>query len=221
MRSLATERPRDRAWAPPLGDHETAQRLFRETLALKAKTLPADDPDVLRTLVSQAEDLHAMGRTEEALEITTRACRSFAVAYGPGSDVEALCLNNRGEYLLDLGRARDALSVFDSSLSRWEADLGADHRYLAFPLTGLGRAQLALGRPREASSFLERALRIREANETDPSLKAETQFALAQVLWSTGETARAAPSCGREGGLSDDADARARDSRGRELDFQA
>ena len=27
----------------------TAQRLFRETLALKTKTLPADDPDVLRT----------------------------------------------------------------------------------------------------------------------------------------------------------------------------
>jgi tetratricopeptide (TPR) repeat protein len=174
-----------------LGDHETAQRLFRETLTLKTKTLPPDDPDVLRTLVSQAEDLHLMGRNEEALEITTHACRSFAVAYGPGSNHEALCLSNQGEYLVDLGRATEAISVFDTSLSHWEADLGPDHRFLAFPLTGLGRAQLALGRPREARSFLERALRIREASETDPARKAETEFALAQVLWSTGETARA------------------------------
>jgi hypothetical protein len=42
---------------------------------------------------------------------------------------------------------------------------------------------VALGRASEAIAPLERALRMRKANEPDPSLVADTRFALARALW--------------------------------------
>jgi tRNA A-37 threonylcarbamoyl transferase component Bud32/tetratricopeptide (TPR) repeat protein len=173
-------------------DLKEAERLFRQTVALKERVFPPGDPDILRTLADQAEILHRAGRDAEALEVTARACPAFAVAYGLGSKMEAMCLSNHGEYLLALGRASEAKPVFERALSHWEADVGPEHRFVAYALTGIGRALLALGRFGEALPVLERALRIRQAEEPDRAMKAETQFALAQALWATGGTERAA-----------------------------
>jgi serine/threonine-protein kinase len=175
-----------------VGDPERSERLFQETVALKERVFPPGDPDILRTLVGQAEALHRAGRDAEAIEINARACPAFAVAYGPGSMPEATCLSNRGEYLLALGRAADAKPVFERALSYWEAGVGSEHKFVAYALTGIGRALLAIGRPAEARPVLERALRIRDAEEPDRALKGEAQFALAQALWPAGETERAA-----------------------------
>jgi tRNA A-37 threonylcarbamoyl transferase component Bud32/tetratricopeptide (TPR) repeat protein len=175
-----------------IGDSEGAERLFRETVALKQRVFPPGDPDILRTLVGQAETLHRVGRDAEAVEIAARACPAFEVAYGPASIFEATCVSNRGEYLLALGRAADAKRAFERALSYWEADVGSEHRFVAYALTGIGRALLALERPAEARPVLERALHIRDTEEPDRALKGESQFALAQALWVNGETERAA-----------------------------
>jgi tetratricopeptide (TPR) repeat protein len=174
-----------------LGNHDEAERLFHEALTLKEKILAADDPDVLITWVDLAEDLHKAGRTREALEIAGRVCAGFAAFYGPDCALEAMCLNNQGEYLLAVGKAGEAIPIFNRSLSGYETRVGPGHQYLAYPLTGLGRALLMLGRPGEAQFPLERALAIRANSEDDPAMKGETRFALAQALWSTGERARA------------------------------
>jgi hypothetical protein len=103
----------------------------------------------------------------------------------------AMSQSNHGEYLISLGRPAEAEPLIREALSHWEAQVGADHPFLAYPLTGLGRALVALGRPAEARPPLERALRLRDGHEPDPTLVAETRFALAQALWATGEHRRA------------------------------
>ncbi len=111
--------------------------------------------------------------------------------YGDSTPASAQSLSDRGDTLSLLGRHAEARAAFQAALGRWQEQLGPDHRQLAHPLLGLGQAQLAMGRARAAVATLERALRIREREEPDPVLVAETRFALARALWETGERARA------------------------------
>ena len=65
----------------------------------------------------------------------------------------------------------------------WERELGLEDRNLAYALTGIGLSYLAENDPGSALAPLERAFKIREAHEVDPSRRAETRFALARSLW--------------------------------------
>ncbi len=180
----------DRAIALAMvGRSEEARPLYEEALALKEKILMPDDPDLARTLNNQADNLHELGRDEEALLVNERAHRLFLAAYGPESVFVAVCLSNRGEYLLALGRAADALPDLFKSLDVLE-DLGSDYS-LAGPLTTLGRALFVVGRTSEARTHLERALELQEGRDAEPVSKADTEFALAEVLWAKGERTRA------------------------------
>ena len=136
-----------------------------------------------------------MGRNQEAVDLNARGVRLFKEVYGARSPYVAHALSNRGEYLLTLGANGDALASFREALSILEAADRRDPQFIAYPLTGLGRALLALGRPTEALPPLERAAQIRDAGADagaiDASLKAETTFPLAQVLWATGQRALA------------------------------
>ena len=174
------------------GDYQAALALLAEGLALKEKILAPDDPDIARTLMSQAEALHAMERDDEALPINARATRLLSAANGPSNVLVAMSLSNQGEYLLGLGRAAEALASLQDATERLQQTLGRDHRYLGFSLTAMGRALLRLGRAADARPQLERALRIREANELDATLTAETRSALAEALLATGDKKRAA-----------------------------
>ena len=95
-------------------------------------------------------------------------------------------LNNRGEILNALGRSRDARASFEKARIVWERELGLDNRNLAYALTGIGVSYLSEGDASNAIVPLERAFKIREAEETDPSRRAETRFALARALWESG-----------------------------------
>ena len=95
-------------------------------------------------------------------------------------------LNNRGEILNALGRSRDARTSFEKARIVWERELGLDNRNLAYALTGIGASYLSEGDAANAIVPLERAFKIREAHETDPSRRGETRFALARALWESG-----------------------------------
>jgi len=168
-------------------DIEGALTFIRRAIALKEKTLPPDSPDLAAALASEAWFIHRRGGDDAAaLATSDRAQQIFMKAYGASNPSFALILSNRGEYLVALGRYDEAIAAFRGALDRWEPQLGAEHSLLAHPLTGLGLAQLAAGRPAEALPPLVRALRLREAGEPDQNLVAETRFALARALWSTG-----------------------------------
>ena len=172
-------------------DYAASLAFFQRALALKQKVLPPDHPDLALSLSALAEQLHRLGRDEEALAMSRRAQETDVRAYGPNASVLWLDLSNQGEYLVALGRAREAVPVFEGVLARCDAS-GFSAMAKGYPLTGLGQARLALGEPQRARAPLEQALRVREANEADPTVVAETRFALARALWDAdGERPRA------------------------------
>jgi hypothetical protein len=59
-------------------------------------------------------------------------------------------------------------------------------------LTNLGHILAASDTPEQAIPLLERALHTEELHNLDPDATAETRFALASVLWSTGGDRRRA-----------------------------
>jgi tetratricopeptide (TPR) repeat protein len=168
-----------------LAEHQVLRGLGRheQALALKQKFLAPDHPDIAGSLNNEANALTTLGRNEEALHLNERAYDIFVRAYGPSSIEAGYMLSNRGECLVALGRPRDALQPLATALRIFEAQVGGDHPYVGYALTASGRALLALGRPEDAVPTLERALRVRAAHEPDPSLVAETRFALARALW--------------------------------------
>ena len=168
-----------------------ALRLTREALALKREILPPDHPDIAFSLVSEAEQLHRLGRNDEANDLARQATDNLIAAYGSDSPHVAHVQSNRAEYLLALGRPHEALALFQNALVVWQAAVGPDSQQLAYPLTGIGRTMLELNRPLEARVPLELALRIRQAYEPRPIELGETFFALAQALWVEGVRLRA------------------------------
>ncbi len=174
-----------------LGDFEAATRYSQQAIALKKRILEPDHPDLVHSLINLDIALTGRGDYTGALAANDQALAIIDRAYGGGTRFSAQCLGNRGETLSLLGRYSEARAAFEAALARWQEHLGPDHRNLAYPLTGLGQVQVATGQARAAVTTLERALRIREREEPDPLLVAETRFALARALWETGERARA------------------------------
>jgi tetratricopeptide (TPR) repeat protein len=168
------------------GDREQALRAHQEALALKERALGRDHPDVGISEGNISVVLAGLGRNQEALEHVDRSIQILENGLGAGHPVMAAELNNRGEILNALGRSRDARASFEKARIIWERELGLDNRNLGYALTGIGVSYLAEGDAATAIVPLERAFKIREAVETDPSRRAETGFALARALWGAG-----------------------------------
>ncbi len=168
------------------GDREVALRRQQEGLALKERALGRDHPDVGISEGNLAVVLTALGRNQEALEHVDRSIEILENGLGAGHPDLATQLNNRGEILNALGRSRDARASFEKARIVWERELGLDNPNLAYALTGIGTSYLSEGDASNAIVPLERAFKIREAHETDPSRRAETRFALARALWESG-----------------------------------
>jgi eukaryotic-like serine/threonine-protein kinase len=168
------------------GDREESLRAQQQGLALKERALGRDHPDVGISEGNLAVALEALGRNQEALEHVDRSIAILENGLGASHPDLATQLNNRGEILNALGRSRDARASFEKARIIWERELGLDNRNLAYALTGIGVSYLSEGDALSALVPLERAFKIREAQETDPSRRAETRFALARALWEAG-----------------------------------
>src|SRR6185312_15510304 len=111
----------------------------------------------------------ALARNQEALEHVDRSLAILENGLGASHPELAIQLNNRGEILDALGRAREARSSFEKARIIWERELGLDNPDHAYALTGIGVSYLAEGDAISAITPLERAFKIREAKESDPS----------------------------------------------------
>jgi eukaryotic-like serine/threonine-protein kinase len=168
------------------GQREEALRSQQEALTLKEEVLGNEHPDVGISEGNLAVVLSALGRNQEALAHVDRSIQILASGLGAGHPDLATQLNNRGEILNALGRHREARGSFEKARIIWERELGLDDRNLAYALTGIGISYLSEADPTSGIVPLERAFKIREARETDPSRRAETRFALARALWAAG-----------------------------------
>src|SRR4029079_1923452 len=129
--------------------------------------------------------LAELALNQEALTHVDRAVTLLENGLGAGHPDLAAQLSNRGDILDALGRHREARQSFERARVIWERELGLDDRNLAYALTGIGLSYLAEDDASSALAPLERAYKIREAHELDPSRRAETRFALARSLWET------------------------------------
>ena len=102
---------------------------------------------------------------------------------GVGHPDIALAFLNKGEILNALNRYADGRDSFDRARAIWERELGEEHLNLGYALKGIGISYLAEGKAANALTSLERAFKISESGEREPSRRAETRFALAQALW--------------------------------------
>ncbi len=168
------------------GEKEKQLAAQQEGLALKEKALGRDHPDVGVSEGNVSIALAGLGRNQEALTHIDRSIAILETGLGAGHPDLATQLSNRGEILNNLGRYREARQAFERARVIWERELGLDDRNLGYALTGIGLSYLSEGTPTSALVPLERAFKIREAQETDPSHRAETRFALARALWESG-----------------------------------
>src|SRR5262245_35359139 len=163
------------------GDRAAALQALQQSLVLKAKALGHDHPDVGVAEGNIAVELQALSRNQEALSHLDRAIALIEDGFGAGHPVLATELNNRGEILGALGRQRDARQSFERARIIWERELGLEDRNLAYALTGIGATYLAENDAASALAPLERAFKIREAHEVEPSRRAEPRFAVARA----------------------------------------
>jgi serine/threonine protein kinase/tetratricopeptide (TPR) repeat protein len=165
------------------GHKEAGVQTLKESLALKEKALGSDHPDVGLSEGNLGLALKELGLNQEALSHVDRSIALLERALGAGHPDFANQLSNRGDILNALGRYGEARQSFQRAEIVWERELGPVNLNLGYALTGIGVSDLAEGNPTIALVPLERAFKIRAAQETEPSRRAETSFALARALW--------------------------------------
>jgi len=169
------------------GEYEQALADLDQALALKRAVLPANHPDLARTLSTMANVRGEMGDHLGALAAADQALDIYVRAYGGSNPMLARELGNRGETLEALGRHAEAERDLRQAVDLAAAWVGPDHPWAAYSMTALGKTLIAEKRPREAAALLENALRIRERAEPNRELVAETRFALAKARWDRGQ----------------------------------
>jgi tetratricopeptide (TPR) repeat protein len=157
---------------------ERALAGYQKGLLLKEQELGPDHPDVGLSLNSEALALVQLGRLAEALAAIDEA---FAIFMRRGGPV-GMALANRGDILRRLGRTDEAKDALERALRTDLSEMLQEE----YPLTNLGHLLAASGTPERAIPLFERALQEEELHKTDPDATAETRFALASALWSTG-----------------------------------
>ncbi len=123
---------------------------------------------------------------DTALEHHQRALELRREHLGERHPDVATSLFNVGVVHGDTGRWQEALQLYDEALSIYAEAYGEDHPAAAYPLTAAGNCHLALGDPAAAVAPLREAQRLRVTAGTDPVMLADTRFALARALWSSG-----------------------------------
>jgi serine/threonine protein kinase len=165
------------------GEKDQAATVHERSLALKEKALGREHPDVGISEVNLAIALQNLGRHQDALAHVNRAISLIAAGLGADHPDLAISFLNKGEILNAVGRYADGRESFDRARAIWERELGEENLNLGYALTGIGISYLAEGKAASAIAPLERAFKIRESQEPEPSRRADTRFALARALW--------------------------------------
>jgi tetratricopeptide (TPR) repeat protein len=179
------------------GDSAEALRWNTKALEAKQRALGPNHWDVGLSLGNIANNLHGLGRDQEALDMVEQAIRIMEGALGSRHPQVAIFILDRGEIRLALGQAAQARSDFERTLAIWKTE-PTPPESVSYALTGLGLSLLAENRAVEAIGSLEEARQIRETAHAPPHLRALTSFALARALWQAGRDRPRAVELARE-----------------------
>ena len=176
------------------GDLMGAHQLFEQALRLKEQALGPEHPDVAITLSNLALTSIRRGRPDEALAAVNRALEIQKKHGDPDLFVLSNLHANRGDALAALGRYDEAEEELTTVLKIVGDDPKYDPENRSQALHGLGKLRVAQERAAAGIPLLEQALSIRERDEVDLTLTADTRFALACALWESGSDRRRARS---------------------------
>jgi tetratricopeptide (TPR) repeat protein len=172
------------------GRHPEAIQSAMRAIELKRKTLGSEHPDVGISEINVAIALQAGARPEEALTHVQRALVLMEKGLGASHPDVATPLMDGGEILSILGRRSEAQTDFERARTILERELGPESLWLSYVLTDIGTTYLADGDPDRALPALERAYKIQESQEPEPSKRADVTFALARALWESHSRSR-------------------------------
>jgi tetratricopeptide (TPR) repeat protein/predicted Ser/Thr protein kinase len=172
------------------GECEEALKLHRRALAINEAELGPEHPSVGMTHMRIANALHALGASDEALEHFRKSLTILEAKHGPEHPTVLAVRMDMAAVLRDQGQTEQAIEQFRSALELLEAKGNLTHSFS----NGLVDYGLALFQHQELASAreqLERALSLDEEQGRQGVELARARFALARVLWASGEQERA------------------------------
>ncbi|HEY8211666.1 MAG TPA: serine/threonine-protein kinase [Myxococcaceae bacterium] len=165
------------------GHPAQALHLLEEAIPLIARLRGPEHPQVAAALWSVAKCQLSLRQLAQAHQTLDRALEIARARLGPQHPRIAGYLDLRATIFQAQGNWSEAIVAYRQSLEiRTKSGPPMDPD-LFWPHDGIGQCLLALGRPQEAVPELEAAMAI----PGDPSPdRAETEYALARVLWALG-----------------------------------
>ncbi len=164
------------------GDNEGALRRYDEALQLRVDGLGTDHPDVAETHLSIGAAYVAMERYEAGRDAWQTALQRSREVFGSRHPLVGHAHGNLGYVSEHLGLLDQAAEHHRTALQIHSEVVDEPHVWLGRSRLNLGRTLTELGRTDDALPHLERAVSIHAAL-TNPVRLAESEFALAEVLW--------------------------------------
>ena len=175
------------------GDHEAAERHYKEVVALQQELHGASDPALAGALHNLGLAVHMAGRQAEATEIQQRALAMFEATVGPKHPDTALPVTELAGLALEQDHLDEAVTLYRRGLAIREEALGAEHPHLSETLAGLGRAESQRGKSDEAIAAFRRGRKLAVQLGEHHPLLAVCEYWLANELDARGERAEVLP----------------------------
>lgn len=177
-----------------LGEYSKAIGTYERSLAIRAKALGADHPDVADSLNGMGMALSRSGQHAKAIAVLQRAMQVREKKHLVSDPELPYTLTYLARSYWELGRYAEAAQTYERALAIREKTLGPEHPYTATSLNGVGYAYDALGQYERALPLHKRALAIREkAQGPDHPNTATSVGALAYHYHKQGDYANALP----------------------------
>ena len=139
-----------------------AEALYKESLGIAERVMPANDPVLAGSLNNVGQFYRAQKRFAEAAQLFKRALPIYMTAYGENHTLTATVINNLGNtYLADR-----KFDLAEPLLARGVASttklLGPEHASVAISLDWLAQARFYQGRYADAETDLRHAIAVAE-----------------------------------------------------------
>lgn len=136
---------------------ERAEKIFRETYAISARTLGDSHGDTIDSLKGVGESLAEQAKFEEAREVFERCLELATDHLGRSHQLTIACLSNKARVLVELGKAPEAKEIFAEALELSTTVFGPKHPATLEALSDMGLCCLELQQLSEAEAMMTRS----------------------------------------------------------------
>jgi tetratricopeptide (TPR) repeat protein len=171
--------------------YDLALAAYQESQRVLEGALGPDHPDLVVALNNVGAAFNSLKRYPEALEIQRRALALKEKQLGPDHPDVGTILANIGQTEGELGNTADSIAHLQRAVAVVEKASGPIHPNTATLLGQLADEYVRAKRLADALPLFERILRIATQAQLEPVWFGHAQLSYVEVLFSTGEKARA------------------------------